>query len=192
MGSFQDDKIPTPVKVVGAGIAGLLLVGAAVGTFTGGNSGSSDDGGGSGEFISSGQQTAEPEPDLEYAKVRPGDVRDFLLTQSTFSWDWPVGRFEENVVAAGAVPGSEAVDPPYRDQSLALCIEERCFSAGVRVEGIVVAEDRSSAEATVFVDYGINGVSGGEMPSQCIVTVAFGRVAEKGLFTAVSCVASGF
>jgi hypothetical protein len=44
----------------------------------------------------------------------------------------------------------------------------------------------------VFVEYGVNGVSGGEMPSQCIVTVAFGRVAEKGLFTAVSCVASGF
>ena len=56
MGSFQDDKIPTPVKVVGAGIAGLLLVGAAVGTFTGGNSGLLTMAGGAGSLSRRGNR----------------------------------------------------------------------------------------------------------------------------------------
>ncbi len=202
MSSFEENKIPTPVKVAGAAIAGLLVVGGMVGLFTGGGDDSLSDPGFSDriEFEDTAPDSEvdlTPESDLvpetDYAQVRVRDVERFLAASNTFSWDWPVDRFVNDTIAAGAVPGSNATRPPYSGQSLALCIDDRCsIKPTGQVDGVEFAKDRSSVSATIFVSFRINENDAVPMPLFCDVTIARGENVKAGLFTDVTCLASSF
>lgn len=129
-----------------------------------------------------------PSPTLVPAQVTREDVVRFLTARNTFSWAEPADLYEKRVVAAGAVPGSQAASPIYSEQSLNLCINERCTVRLVRIETVEMPKQGSSeVTATVLVETGRNG-GRGTMPMYCTLETADEVDAQTGLFVNAVCI----